>query len=139
MTFTFLKKSSDLVSGPFLYVGTKTFAFSRKIRLFCQKTTKFGPKLAFLFIAGLFSVLVVGWLVVVARGLYLARHLFTLWESSWISEKKCWMELHFLFLLNSSPLERVLALKWMPSLQEIKNCQKHCCYVSVPWLTFSYC
>ena len=28
--------------------------------------------------AGLFSALLVGWLVVVARGLYLARHLFTL-------------------------------------------------------------
>ena len=29
--------------------------------------------------AGLFSALLVGRLVVVARGLYLARHLFTLW------------------------------------------------------------
>ena len=28
--------------------------------------------------AGLFGALLVGWLVVVARGLYLARHLFTL-------------------------------------------------------------
>ena len=31
--------------------------------------------------AGLFSALLVGRLVVVARGLYLARHLFTLWFS----------------------------------------------------------
>ena len=29
-------------------------------------------------LAGSFSALLVGWLVVVARGLYLARHLFTL-------------------------------------------------------------
>ena len=31
--------------------------------------------------AGLFSALLVGQLVVVARGLYLARHLFTLWHT----------------------------------------------------------
>ena len=54
-------------------------------RIFCPKTTKFGPKLAFLVIwsfglghAGLFGALFVGRLVVVACGLYLARHLFTL-------------------------------------------------------------
>ena len=41
--------------------------------------TKFSPKLAFLTIAGLFGALLMGWLVVVARGLYLARHLFTLY------------------------------------------------------------
>ena len=65
MTFTFLKKSSDLVSGPFLYVGTITFAFSRKIRIFCQKPTKFGPKLAFWDILGqaLPAHLVPCWLV----------------------------------------------------------------------------
>ena len=68
MTFTFLKKSSDLVSGPFLYVGTITFAFSRKIRIFCQKPTKFVPKLAFWDILGKAfpaGALLVGWLVVV--------------------------------------------------------------------------
>ena len=32
----------------------------------------------FLSIAGSYGALLVGWLVVVARGLYLARHLFTL-------------------------------------------------------------
>merc|ERR1712209_206646 len=32
----------------FRYVGNKTFDFSRKKRIFCPKTTKFGPKLAFL-------------------------------------------------------------------------------------------
>ena len=31
-------------------------------------------------LAGSFGVLLVGWLVVVARGLYLARHLFTLYH-----------------------------------------------------------
>jgi len=36
------------------------------------------PNLAFLTIAGSFGALLMGWLVVVARGLYLARHLFTL-------------------------------------------------------------
>ena len=46
--------------------------------IFCSKTTKFSPKLAFLTIAGPFGALLMGWLVVVARGLYLARHLFTL-------------------------------------------------------------
>ena len=46
--------------------------------------TKVGSKLAFLFVlaltglAGLFGALLVGWFVVVARGLYLARHRFTL-------------------------------------------------------------
>ena len=35
--------------------------------------------------AGLFSALLVGRLVVVARGLYLARHLFTLYYCLWAS------------------------------------------------------
>ena len=62
----------------FRYVGNKTFDFSsKKKRIFCPKTTKFGPKLAFLFIAGSFGALLVGSLVVLARGLLLARHLFT--------------------------------------------------------------
>ena len=62
----------------FCYVGIKTFDFSSKKRIFCPKTTQFGPKLAFLTIACSFGALLVGWLVVVARGMYLARHLFTL-------------------------------------------------------------
>ena len=62
----------------FRYVGNKTFDFSSKKRIFCPKTTQFGPKLAFLSIAGSFGALLLGWLVVVARGLYLARQLFTL-------------------------------------------------------------
>ena len=36
------------------------------------------PPLAHIGLAGLFGALWVGWLVVVVRGLYLARHLFTL-------------------------------------------------------------
>ena len=63
----------------FHYVGNKTFDFSSKKRIFCPKTTQFGPKLAFLSIAGSFGGLLMGWLVVVARGLYLARHLLTLY------------------------------------------------------------
>ena len=48
---------------------------------FCSKTTKFSPKLAYLTIAGAFGALLMGWLVVVARGLYLARHLYTLFTN----------------------------------------------------------
>ena len=57
---------------------TKLLISPVKKKDFCPKMTKFCPKLEFLFIAGSFGALLVGWLVVVARGLYLARHLFTL-------------------------------------------------------------
>ena len=58
---------------------TKLLISPVKIRIFCPKTSKFGLKFAFLAgLAGSFGALLVGWLVVVARGLYLARHLFTL-------------------------------------------------------------
>ena len=58
---------------------TKHLISPVKKRIFCPRTTKFGLKLAFLpGLAGLFGALLVGRLVVVARGLYLARHLFTL-------------------------------------------------------------
>ena len=57
---------------------TKLLISPVKIRIFCPETTKFGPNLAFLTIAGSFGALLVDRLVVVARGLYLARHLFTL-------------------------------------------------------------
>ena len=54
--------------------------------------TKFGPKLAFLVNLGqamqaLFGALLVGRLAVVARGLYLARHLFTLYIILLLSDK----------------------------------------------------
>ena len=65
----------------FRYVSNKTFDFSSKKRIFCPETTKFGLNLAFLTIGGSFGALLMGWLVVVARGLYLARHLFTLLNS----------------------------------------------------------
>ena len=58
---------------------TKLLISPVKKRIFCPKTTKigifgqFGPGHA-----GFFDALLVGRLVVVARGLYLARHLFTL-------------------------------------------------------------
>ena len=65
-------------------VGNKTFAFSSKNEDFMPKNDQiwleigifghFGPGLA-----GSFDALLVGWLVVVVRGLYLARHLFTLY------------------------------------------------------------
>ena len=74
--------------GPNLVVfGQKilTFTDSRKNLDFLQKKrdqiwpeigifVHFGPGLA-----GSFGALLVGWLVVVAPGLYLTRHLFTLW------------------------------------------------------------
>ena len=43
-------------------------------------------------IAGSFGALLVGWLVVVVRGLYLARHLFTLFRHfvTWTLEEKEW-------------------------------------------------
>ena len=46
---------------------TKLLISPVKKRIFCPKTTKFSPKLAFLSIAGSFGALLVGWLVVVAR------------------------------------------------------------------------
>ena len=46
---------------------TKLLISLVKEKDFCPKTTKFGSKLAFLFIAGSFGALMVGWLVVVAR------------------------------------------------------------------------
>ena len=58
---------------------TKLLISPVKKRIFCPKTTKFGIFGQFgPGHAGLFSALLVGRLVVVARGLYLARHLFTL-------------------------------------------------------------
>ena len=64
---------------------TKLLISPEKIRIFCPRTTKFGPQLAFLFILGqgLLAHLVpcwwVGWWL--WRGLYLARHLFTLYHT----------------------------------------------------------
>ena len=74
---------------------TKLLIFPVEIRIFCPKTTKFG-------IFGQFGpghagllgalLLLVDRLVVVARGLYLARHLFTLFRHfvTWTLEEKEW-------------------------------------------------
>merc|ERR1712004_447033 len=72
----------------FCYVGNKAYDFSSKKRIFCQKNDQIWPKIGSFGQfgpghAGLFSALLVGRLVVVARGLYLARHLFTLF--TWFS------------------------------------------------------
>ena len=45
---------------------TKLLISPVKKRIFCPKKTQFGPKLAFLSIAGSFGALLVGWLVVMA-------------------------------------------------------------------------
>ena len=47
--------------------GTKLLSSPVKKMIFCPKTTKFSPKLAFVSIAGSFGALLVGWLVVVVR------------------------------------------------------------------------
>ena len=67
----------------FRYVGYKTFDFSSKKKGFLPKNDQIWPKIGVFGHfgpghAGLFSALLVGRLVVVTRGLYLARHLFTL-------------------------------------------------------------
>ena len=68
----------------FRYVGNKTFDFSSKKKDFLPKNDQIWPKIGIFGQFGpghasLFSALLMGWLVVVARGLYLARHLFTLY------------------------------------------------------------
>ena len=58
---------------------TKLLISPVKKRIFCPKTTQFGPKLAFLFIAGSFGALLVGWLVVVARAKYRKTPIYFMW------------------------------------------------------------
>merc|ERR1712147_593651 len=62
---------------------TKLLIFPVEIRIFFPQNDQIWPKIGIFGQfgpghAGLFSALLVGRLVVVARGLYLARHLFTL-------------------------------------------------------------
>ena len=59
----------------FRYVGNKTFDFSSKKKDFLPQNDQIWPKIG---IFGQLCALLVGRLVVVALGLYLARHLFTL-------------------------------------------------------------
>ena len=75
----------------FRYVGNKTFDFSSKKKDFLPKNDQIWPRTGIFGQfgpghAGLFSALLVGRLVVVARGLYLTRHLFTLFFSKWCRE-----------------------------------------------------
>ena len=74
--------------------------------------------------AGLFSALLVGRLVVVARGLYLARHLFTLYMSYPFRCKKSWISpLKFKRILTSHS-HNVLLIK-ITNLQKLfLNIQK---------------
>ena len=70
----------------FCYMGNKTFDFSSKKKDFLPKNDQTWPKIGIFGRfgpghAGFFGALLVGQLVVVARGLYLARHLFTLFYS----------------------------------------------------------
>ena len=63
---------------------TKLLIFPVEIRIFCSKKDQIWPKIGIFGQfgpghAGFFGALFVGRLVVVARGLYLARHLFTLY------------------------------------------------------------
>ena len=71
----------------FRYVGNKTFYFSSKKKDFLPQNDQILPKIGIFGQfgpghAGLFGALFVGRLVVVARGLYLARHLFTLYSGN---------------------------------------------------------
>ena len=70
----------------FRYVGYKTFDFSSKKRVFAQKRPNLAQNWHFWSIwarpCRLIQCPVVGQLVVVARGLHLARHLFTLFATS---------------------------------------------------------
>ena len=67
----------------FRYVVDKTIDFSSKKKNFLLKNDQIWPEIGIFVhfgpgLAGSFGALLVGWSVVVARGLYLARHLFTL-------------------------------------------------------------
>ena len=71
----------------FRYVGNKTFDFSSKKKDFLPKNDQIWPQTGIFGQfgpghAGLFSALLVVRLVVVVPGLYLARHLFTLFICS---------------------------------------------------------
>ena len=73
-----------LIASPHLTTTcNKTFDFSSKKKDFVPKNDQIWLKIGIFVhfvpgLAGSFGALLVGWLVVVARGLYLARHLFTL-------------------------------------------------------------
>ena len=91
--------------------GLQNFWFSSKKKVFLPKNDHIWPKIGIFDQdgpghAGLFGALLVGRLVVVARGLYLARHLFTLWTCLKFAKQKLfthicrefekWRDLHLL-------------------------------------------
>ena len=83
---------------------TKLLIFPVEIKIFCPKMTKFGIFGQFgPGHAGLFGALLVGQLVVVARGLYLARHLFTLLVYKF--ETFCGVSIHHLAALVQKELQ----------------------------------
>ena len=70
----------------YFILGNKTFDFSCKKKDSLPKNDQIWPKIGIFGhfgpgLAGSFGALVVGWLVAVTRGLYLARHQFTLYQS----------------------------------------------------------
>ena len=74
---------NNVNNGPrwgFRYVSNKTFDFSSRKKEFLLKNDPIWPEIGIFgqFGPGPFGALLVGRLVAVARGLYLARHLFTL-------------------------------------------------------------
>ena len=64
------------LGGVFVVWGTKLLISSVKSRIFCPKTSKFGPKLTFLFILGQALPAHLVPFCRLWRGLYLARHLY---------------------------------------------------------------
>ena len=85
----------------FRYVGYKTFDFSSKKKKILPKNDQIWPKIGIFgqfgpSHAGLLGALLVGQLVVVARGLYLAKHLLTLYNLPAIHIKYFALEVHYL-------------------------------------------
>ena len=107
----------------FRYVGNKTFDFSSKKKDFLPKKDQIWPKIGIFGQfgpghAGLYGALLVGRLVVVARGLYLARHLFTLYKYSKII---CYWSTHY----SSSYLVSVADASWKNYDYEVCWCSEN--------------
>ena len=86
---------------------TKLLISPVKKRIFCPKNDQIGPKIGIFGQfgpghAGFFGPLLVGRLVVGARGLYLARHLFTLLTSK--------AHLFRIFILSDTSFKSVFAV-----------------------------
>ena len=83
------------------YVGDKTFDFSSKKKDFLPQNDQIWPKSG---IFGQLCALLVSRLVVVARGLYLPRHLFTLSRTTSVSK-------HLPFKFVSTNTKRFVGLE----------------------------